>query len=125
MSDVKRAVSNDSYFGIFKEITKVRLSISVVFSSLAGYLLGAEIVQIKIFLLLAIGGYCMVGASNVFNQILEKDLDALMLRTRNRPLPSGRIDVRSAFILASVLTLAGIGILYTSRSFTQSKGSIQ
>ena len=100
MSDVKRAVSNDSYFGIFKEITKVRLSISVVFSSLAGYLLGAEIVQIKIFLLLAIGGYCMVGASNVFNQILEKDLDALMLRTRNRPLPSGRIGVRPAFILA-------------------------
>lgn len=124
MSEASTAVSKNSYFGIFTEITKVRLSISVVFSSLAGYLLGAETVQIHIFILLAIGGYCMVGASNVFNQILEKDLDALMLRTRDRPLPAGKIGVRPAFFLASILTILGIGILYAINPQTAMFGAI-
>lgn len=124
MSEASTAVSKYSYFGIFTEITKVRLSISVVFSSLAGYLLGADSVQIHIFLLLAIGGYCMVGASNVFNQILEKDLDALMLRTRDRPLPAGKIGVRPAFFLASILTILGIGILYAINPQTAMFGAI-
>ena len=47
------------------------LSLSVVFSSIAGYLLGASIVDFKTLVLLAFGGYFMVGASNVFNQIIE------------------------------------------------------
>jgi protoheme IX farnesyltransferase len=42
--------------------------------------------------MLAIGGYCMVGASNAFNQVIEKDLDRLMDRTKNRPVPSGRMS---------------------------------
>lgn len=54
----------------------------------------------------------MVGASNVFNQIIEKDLDAKMNRTKNRPIPSGRVKPNTALLLASVLTLAGIAILY-------------
>lgn len=118
------AMSSNSFLGIFLEITKMRLSISVVFSSLAGYLLGADVVQMKIFILLAIGGYCMVGASNVFNQIIEKDLDALMVRTQNRPLPSGRIGVRPALILGSVLTLVGLGILYAINPQTAMFGAI-
>ncbi|HBY68640.1 MAG TPA: protoheme IX farnesyltransferase, partial [Flavobacteriaceae bacterium] len=69
----------------FTEITKFRLSVSVVFSSVAGYLLGADTVDYYILLLLCIGGYCMVGASNIFNQIIERDLDALMDRTKDRP----------------------------------------
>ncbi|MEZ4858880.1 MAG: heme o synthase [Flavobacteriaceae bacterium] len=108
----------------FTEITKVRLSVSVVFSSIAGYLLGAETVNFLILTLLSIGGYCMVGASNVWNQIIEKDLDALMDRTKNRPLPSGRMNVRSAFVLASTLTLAGIILLYTINPQTAMFGAI-
>ncbi len=96
----------------FKEITKIRLSLSVVFSSIAGYLLGADTVSFYTLILLAFGGYFMVGASNVFNQIIEKDLDALMDRTKNRPIPTGRISVNNAFILASVFTVFGITILY-------------
>ncbi len=91
----------------------MRLALSVVFSSLAGYLLGAETVDFKTLVLLAFGGYFMVGASNAFNQIIEKDLDALMNRTKNRPIPAGRMSVTMAFIIASVFTLAGIIILYT------------
>jgi len=78
-----------SFVKNFTEITKVRLSISVLFSSIAGYFLGAEMVNITTLLLLTVGGYCMVGASNVYNQIIERDLDALMERTKNRPIPTG------------------------------------
>lgn len=69
-------------FDDFKQITKVGLSLSVVFSSLAGYLLGANTISYNILILLAFGGYCMVGASNAFNQVIERDLDALMKRTQ-------------------------------------------
>ncbi len=124
LSRSSSATAKTSFIGVFTEITKVRLSISVVFSSLAGYLLGADTVQIKTFVLLAIGGYCMVGASNVFNQIIEKDLDALMVRTQNRPLPAGRIGKKPAFVLGSFLTLLGIGILYIINPQTAMFGAI-
>ena len=65
------------------------LSLSVVFSSIAGYLLGAETINFITIILLAFGGYFMVGASNAYNQIIERDLDALMDRTKNRPIPAG------------------------------------
>ncbi len=102
----------------------MRLSLSVVFSSLAGYLLGADSIDIKVLILLAMGGYCMVGASNAFNQIIEKDYDALMERTKNRPIPSGRMTVRTAFILACILTLLGVVILYSINPKTAMFGAI-
>jgi len=109
----------------FTEITKMRLSVSVVFSSVAGYLLGVDgPIDFTVLLLLCLGGYCMVGASNVFNQIIEKDLDALMDRTQNRPLPAGRMGVTPAFVLASVLTLAGIAMLYIINPQTAMFGAI-
>jgi protoheme IX farnesyltransferase len=96
----------------------------VVFSSLAGYLLGADTIDFKVLALLAFGGYFMVGASNVFNQIIEKDLDALMERTKNRPIPSGRLSVKAAFVLACILTILGIGILYSINKQTAMFGAI-
>ncbi|MAT90002.1 MAG: protoheme IX farnesyltransferase [Flavobacteriaceae bacterium] len=111
-------------FTNFSEITKMRLSVSVVFSSVAGYLLGADTIDFTVLLLLCIGGYCMVGASNVFNQIIERDLDALMERTKNRPLPSGRVAVTPAFLLASVLTIIGIAVLYIINPQTALFGAI-
>lgn len=102
----------------------MRLALSVVFSSLAGYLLGVDSVNFKTLILLAFGGYFMVGASNAFNQIIEKDLDVLMDRTKNRPIPSGRMSVNTAFIIASVFTLLGIIILYTINKQTAMFGAI-
>ncbi|MFV0570997.1 MAG: heme o synthase [Xanthomarina gelatinilytica] len=118
-STVKHSIISD-----FKEITKIRLSVSVVFSSLAGYLLGVETVNYTTLLLLAFGGYFMVGASNAFNQIIEKDLDALMGRTKNRPVPAGRMSVSTAFIIASVFTVSGIAILYSINPQTAMFGAI-
>jgi len=108
----------------FKEITKMRLALSVVFSSLAGYLLGVDTINYKTLVLLAFGGYFMVGASNAFNQIIEKDLDVLMDRTKDRPVPAGRMSVNTAFIIASLFTLLGIIILYTINKQTAMFGAI-
>lgn len=107
------SVSFANRFKDFKAVTKMGLSLSVVFSSIAGYLLAADEVSFSVLILLALGGYCMVGASNVFNQIIERDLDAVMVRTQNRPIPTGRISVTNAFILGLMLTILGLSVLYS------------
>ena len=99
----------------FKEITKAGLAVSVVFSSIAGYLLGITNLQSLnwlTLLMLAVGGYCMVGASNAYNQVIEKDLDALMDRTKNRPVASGKMSPNVALFIASLLTIIGLILLY-------------
>jgi protoheme IX farnesyltransferase len=105
----------NSSFKDFKEITKAGLAISVLFSSIAGYLLGIdgfEDLSLLNLLMLIIGGYCMVGASNAYNQVIEKDLDAKMDRTKNRPVASGRMSSNKALFLASFLTIIGLVLLY-------------
>lgn len=124
---MKQIINKTTFFTDFKEITKAGLAISVVFSSLVGYLLGFS--QNHPFswltlLLLAVGGYCMVGASNVFNQVIEKDLDAAMDRTKNRPLPSGRMATNKALLLGFVLTVIGLVILYIINPKTAMFGAI-
>ncbi len=126
LNTVKKTYAFASIFEDFKQLTKVGLAISVVFSSLAGYLLavGADGFSFKILSLLALGGYFMVGASNAFNQIIERDLDALMDRTKDRPIPSGRMTVTTAFIIAAIFTILGIGILYIINPRTAMFGAI-
>lgn len=127
MSATNTLPSIKSIFTDFKEITKAGLAISVVFSSLAGYMLGVyefNINSIYTLIMLAIGGYCMVGASNAYNQIIEKDLDALMDRTKNRPIPAGRMSVNVAFAIATVLTIIGLVILYMINPKTAMFGAI-
>ena len=110
-----------SEFGV---LTKHRLSLSVVFSSIAGYLLGAESLVIETLIYLSLGGYCMVGASNVFNQIIERKSDALMKRTANRPIVTGNVSVQSAFILGLILTLLGLYLLFIINPITSLFGAI-
>ena len=66
----------------------------------------------------------MVGASNVYNQIMERDLDILMDRTRNRPIPAGNMSVLAAFFIAIILTLIGITVLYSINPQTAMFGAI-
>ncbi len=101
-----------SVFENFKQLTKLGLTISVLVSSIAGYLLAVDSFDIKIFSLLIVGGFCMVGASNVFNQIIEIEPDKLMERTKNRPLPTGRVSKNTAFIFAIILLVLGLTSLY-------------
>ncbi len=127
MNATIRTFSIKTFYSDFKEITKAGLAVSVVFSSLAGYLLGIDSFtwhSFSVLTQLAIGGYCMVGASNAYNQILEKDLDALMDRTKNRPIPSGRMSVNVAFTIATILTIIGLVILYLINPKTAMFGAI-
>lgn len=124
LSTTKTTFSITSVVSDFKEITKMRLSLSVVFSSVAGYLLGAISVDVSTIILLCFGGYFMVGASNAYNQIIERDLDALMNRTKNRPIPAGRMQVSTAFIIAVTFTVLGIIALYIINPRTAMYGAI-
>lgn len=124
MSNTRVHNSTASILSDFKEITKMRLAISVVFSSVAGYFLGADKIDFVVVTLLAIGGYLMVGASNAYNQIIEKNLDALMDRTKNRPLPAGRMSNTTAFTIASIFTVLGLVVLYVINPKTAMFGAI-
>lgn len=127
MSATATTSKSNNFLVDFLEITKARLAVSVVFSSLAGFMLGLEHFGVEswpVLLKLAIGGYAMVGASNAFNQVIEKDLDALMDRTKNRPVPSGRMKPNSALVIAGILTLGGIALLYTINPKTAMFGAI-
>jgi len=98
----------------FIELSKLRLTLSVVFSSLTGFLI-APLKEGQIgfdFLFLFFGGFFVVASSNITNQIIEKKLDALMDRTKNRPLPQKRISEEKATILAVVVGGAGVFLLY-------------
>ncbi len=97
----------------FKQLVKVGLSLSVVFSAISGYLLAVNVINYQTLFLLAVGGFLMVAASNAFNQVIEKDTDSLMKRTMNRPLPAGRMSLNTALIFALIFTVAGTGILYS------------
>jgi heme o synthase len=122
-----KAISFKNVFSDFKAITKAGLAISVLFSSVAGYLLGFNDeypFQWSVLLMLLVGGYCMVGASNAFNQVIEIDLDKLMDRTKNRPLPSGRMTKNNAIFVAVLLTILGLILLYVINPKTAFFGAI-
>ena len=95
----------------FLLFTKFRLSFLVVLSALSGYLFaGGQDLQIILYLLL--GGAFVTAASNGANQIWEKDLDKLMNRTSNRPIPTGEMSVKSAYIIVFCLLIMGLIMLY-------------
>ena len=95
----------------FLLFTKFRLSFLVVLSALSGYLFaGGKDLQIIVFLLL--GGAFVTAASNGANQIWEKDLDKLMNRTSNRPIPTGEMSIKSAYIIVICLLIIGTILLY-------------
>lgn len=121
---MEAAIVRHTILDDLKQLTKFGLSLSVVFSSVAGYLLAVDHIDFKILILLSIGGYCMVGASNAFNQIIERVPDAVMKRTMDRPIPTGRISVNLAMFIAVALTIAGLVILYSINEKTALFGAI-
>ncbi len=92
-------------------ITKPRLSRMVVLTSLAGAAVAPGALSLGYWVLFALGSYCIVGAANAFNCYLERDVDALMKRTQNRPLVTGSLKPETAFIFAAILSVLGLFIL--------------
>ena len=97
---------------IIKELTKFRLTLSVVFSSFISYYLGASEVNLTQLFYLIAGGILIVSSSNIFNQIIERDSDKLMKRTQNRPLPKKEITPKLALFLAILSALIGLIFMY-------------
>jgi len=96
----------------YGELLKPRLSFLVAFSSAFGYLLGMQgTFSAWPFAMLCLGGFLISGASVTINQIIERDLDALMKRTHKRPLPSKRITVKEAAWVALVTAFVGVVLL--------------
>lgn len=124
LTEVTSIEKSPSMVKNYIEITKPRLSIVVVFSSIAGYFLGAETYDWKVLLLLCLGGYFLVGSSNVFNQIIERDRDALMKRTQNRPLPTGRITVSHAWVYGLTMAVTGVYLLFLINTATAFFGAL-
>jgi heme o synthase len=93
-------------------LTKPRLNFLVVATSAAGYYLGAAAPIDAIRMAEAVAGTALVaGGAAVLNQLYERDTDALMRRTRLRPLPAGRVAPADAAIFGGVLSVAGLALL--------------
>jgi protoheme IX farnesyltransferase len=92
--------------------TKLRLASLVIFSAVLGYVIGADQINWLEFSALALGGTMITAASNGMNQILERLPDGMMERTRNRPLPTGRMSQGFAWALSLSLALTGALILW-------------
>ena len=99
----------------YLELVKMRLSLLVAFSSAFGYTLamGGNVDWTQLILLF-IGGFLVSGASCTVNQVTEKEFDAMMKRTLNRPLPTNRLTKNEALTFAAIVAVAGILVLYFS-----------
>jgi protoheme IX farnesyltransferase len=97
----------------YAALTKFRLSLTVVVSAVLGYLfgIGFSLFSPVDFLLFFAGGMMVTCASNILNEIIEKDTDRLMSRTMLRPLPTGNMTVAEAMIAAGVMGVGGVLIL--------------
>ncbi len=95
------------------QLTKPSLSIMVVFSSVISYLLAPAVVEYDwlMIALLFMGGFLVTGSANAINQTVEKDTDALMKRTANRPVAAGRMSVAEGWAFAIITGIAGVATL--------------
>lgn len=91
--------------------TKFRLSFLVILSALSGYLFAGGENWYEILLLL-LGGTLVTGASNGANQIWERELDQIMNRTNQRPLPTGQMQLKEAYIIVLLFLTIGTYLLY-------------
>lgn len=96
----------------YAQFLKLRLSSLVVMSAAIGFVIASDRVDYAKMGLLVLGGFLVTGASNGFNQIIERYLDKLMARTQHRPLPQERMSVAEAVVVATVIGLLGISILF-------------
>src|ERR1035437_8963555 len=96
---------------IILTLMKYKVSLAVTFTTVTGYLICSGSFDLRL-LYTALGVFILAGGTSALNQIQERKFDALMDRTKNRPLPSHTITTKSAFIISMLLMLAGLTIFY-------------
>jgi len=113
--DIQRDTLQEEVPGLISDLmilTKVRLTLMVLVTTFVGFCWASESPMNWVLLLWTVLGTCLVAASaQVFNQVLEKDVDRLMERTRHRPLPALRMGRKKASLLGGIAGSSGLLIL--------------
>ncbi|MFI5451048.1 heme o synthase [Pedobacter sp. UC225_61] len=108
------------FFSDFSKLIKFRLTFLVVFSASVTFLIGSKIqidrgiapgINWTNWLILIVGGFLVTASANCFNEIIEKDLDKLMSRTKDRPMPAGRMTTGQGLVLGLIMGMAGTSLL--------------
>jgi len=109
------AVVEKSRFAVFSELVKARLTVLVLLTTLVGFYVGA-VGRLDLLLLFhtMVGTALLASGASALNQLLERDHDARMQRTEDRPLPSGRMQPQTVLILGGVC--GGLGLIYLALS---------
>jgi protoheme IX farnesyltransferase len=98
----------------FSKLIKLRLTFLVVFSASISFLIGSKVnghIDWTNWVKLIIGGFLVTAAANCFNEIIEKDLDRLMKRTCDRPIPAGRMTTGQALVMGLFMAIFGTYLL--------------
>jgi protoheme IX farnesyltransferase len=96
----------------FVALAKPRLNVLVIASSLAGYVMGGgDMSDGRRVVLTVLGTALVAGGASAFNQVMEREPDSLMRRTRRRPVPDGRLHPAESLVFATVLSFAGLLLL--------------
>jgi protoheme IX farnesyltransferase len=97
----------------YGQLMKFTLSFTVVFTCVICYQLAPNIKSFDWFniLLLTFAGLCITGSANAINQSVEKDTDAQMKRTSNRPVAAGRLTQQQAYAFAIITGILGVGLM--------------
>ncbi len=108
------------FFSDLSKLIKFRLTFLVVFSASITFLIGSrmQVARGEIpgidwgnWLILVVGGFLVTGAANCFNEIIEKDLDKLMTRTKDRPMPAGRMTTGQGLVMGLIMGMFGTWLL--------------
>lgn len=98
----------------FSKLIKLRLTFLVTFSASISFLIGSRVngeYVWKNWVMLIIGGFMVTSAANIFNEIIEKDLDKLMRRTADRPIPAGRMTTGQGLVIGLFFAIFGTYLL--------------
>jgi len=94
------------------ELTKPRIVVMVMLTAAAGYCVAARPVDLVLLGHILLGTALVAGGTNALNQVAEREADALMRRTRGRPVPAGRVSVPQAWTMAWSAGLLGVAYLW-------------
>jgi protoheme IX farnesyltransferase len=105
-----------STFASYVALTKPRITVFVVMTAFVGFVAGTKgplsSLVLPLLLHTLLGTALVASGTSAFNQVREVDLDGLMRRTQDRPLPSGRISLRGAALFAGALSVVGLAELF-------------
>ncbi|MFA4867163.1 MAG: heme o synthase [Pedobacter sp.] len=107
------------FFSDFSKLIKFRLTFLVVFSASVTFLIGSQVpiegvipgINWTNWIILIIGGFLVTSAANCFNEVIEVDLDKLMTRTKDRPMPAGHMTTGQGLVSGLVMGLLGTYLL--------------